>query len=157
MLEIIIKSTFSNDFIAKENGVVVAKLDLANWSQTASVEIEGATYDFKKTGLLNDIYTLYYGGLKLLEVEQPSAWNSKLIFHLDQKEYVLDTKNWFSSAIKVEQDGNVSGDIHSTGLLTSTIVVDLPDTLPLSIRVFVGWIAILRSEEMAAAAIMIAT
>ena len=147
MLEIIRKSTFSNDFIAKENGVVVAELDRATWSQTASVEIEGNTYDFKKSGLMNDIYTLYYGGLKLLEVEQPSAWNSKLTFHLDQKEYVLDTKNWFSSALKVEQDGDVIGDIHSTGMLSSTIVVDLPDTLPLSIRVFVGWIAILRAEE----------
>ncbi len=35
MLEIIRKSTFSNDFIAKENGVVVAELDRATWSQTA--------------------------------------------------------------------------------------------------------------------------
>ena len=154
MLEIIRKSTFSNDFIAKENGLLVAELDRATWSQTAIVEIEGKTYGFKRSGLVNDIYTLYNGSLKLLEVEQPSAWNSKLTFHLDQKEYALDTKNWFSSALKVEQDGDVIGDIHPASMLSSTIVVDLPDTLPLSIRVFVGWIAILRAEQKATTTII---
>lgn len=150
MLELIRKSSFSNDFIARENGIVVAELDRATWSQTATVEIQGKTYNFRKSGMLHNVYTLLDGSLEVIEVEQPSTWQSKLVFHLNQKEYVLDTKDWFSSALKVEQDGNAIGDIHSAGMLSSAIVVDLPDTLPLSVRVFVGWIAILRAEATAA-------
>jgi len=150
VLELTRKSSFSNDFIARENGIVVAELDRATWSQTATVEIQGKTYGFKKTGVLHNVYTLMDGSLEVMEVEQPSAWQSKLVFHLSQKEYVLDTKSWFSSALKIEQDGDVIGDIHSAGMLGDTIVVDLPDTLPLSVRVFVGWIAILRIEQTTA-------
>ncbi len=150
MLELTRKSSFSNDFIASENGIVVAELDRATWSQTATVEIQGKTYSFRKSGVLHNVYTLMDGSLEIIEVEQPSAWQSKLVFCLNQKEYVLDTKNWFSSDLKIEQDGDVIGDIHSAGMLRSTIVVDLPDTLPLSVRVFVGWIAILRAETTAA-------
>ncbi|MEO8002160.1 MAG: hypothetical protein ABI644_09805 [Arenimonas sp.] len=149
MLELIRKSSLSNDFIAKEHGVTVAELDRATWSQNATVEIQGKTYNFKKSGVLHSVYTLLDGRLEVTQVEQPSAWQSKLVFRLDGKEYALDTKNWFSSALNVEQDGNLIGDIHSAGMLSSTIVVDLPDLIPLHVRVFVGWIALLRIEETA--------
>ncbi len=147
MLELIRKSTFSNDFIARENGIVVAELDRSLWSQNATVDILGKTYSFKRTGLMQNVYTLLDGNLEVIEVEQPSAWQSKLVFRLNQNEYVVDTKSWFSSALKVEQDGNVIGDVHSADIINGTIVVDLPDTLPLPVRVFVGWIALLRTEE----------
>lgn len=150
MLELIRKSAFSNDFIVRENGIVVAELDRATWSQTATVEIQGKTYTFRKSGVLHNVYTLLDGSLEVIEVEQPSTWQSRLVFHLNQQEYVLDTKSWFNSGLKVEQDGNDIGDIHSAGILSSAMVVDLPDTLPLSVRVFVGWIAILRAEATAA-------
>lgn len=153
MLELKRKSSFSNDYIASENGIVVAELDRATWSQSATVEIKGKTYNFRKSGVLNNIYTLLDGSFELIEVEQPSAWQSKLVFHLNHQEYVLDTKNWFSSALQVEQDGDIIGDIDSSGLLSSTIEVDLPDSLPLPVRVFVGWIAILRAEATTAAVI----
>ena len=69
MLELIRKSAFSNDFIARENGIVVAELDRATWSQTATVEIQGKTYTFKKSGMLHNVYTLLDGSLEVIEVE----------------------------------------------------------------------------------------
>ena len=146
MLELIRKTALSHDFIARENGLVVAEIDRATWSQNATVEIQGIAYQFKKTGVMNNVYTLSVGNLEIIEVEQASAWQSKLVFRLDEKEYVLDTKSWFSSDLKMEQDGKIIGDIHSASMLSSTLVVDLPETLPLAVRIFTGWIALLRIE-----------
>ena len=52
MLELIRKSAFSNDFIARENGIVVAELDRATWSQTATVEIQGKINHHELTPVL---------------------------------------------------------------------------------------------------------
>ena len=40
----------------------------------------------------------------------------------------------------VESEGSVVGSIHSRGPLLSGAIVDLPDALPLALRVFIGWI-----------------
>jgi hypothetical protein len=54
---------------------------------------------------------------------------------------------WFSSSFVVEADGSDIGSVRRRGFFTSGAVAQLPDSLPLEVRAFLGWIAMVLWER----------
>ena len=152
MLELRKKGVFSNEYLAEENGTVVAELSRSSWRAQGEITVEGHRLKLKKHGALKDTFALYYGDAKVVEVTQPRALQSRLVFTHEGKDYEIRNKAWYSSTMIVESAGNVVGSVRPRGIFATGAVVELSDSLPLVLRVLIGWIAMVRWEEAAAAA-----
>ena len=74
------------------------------------------------------------------------------MFEAQGRQFEMMNRSWYSSALAVKSDGIPVGGIQARGFLTTRLFVDLPDTLPLHVQVFLAWIATVMREEAAAAA-----
>lgn len=152
MLELRKKSFFSNDYIARDHGYVVAELDRATWRQRAEITIEGRKLRMEKHGTFKDTFVLFEGDNALVEVAQPKALRSRLEFRWEGRDYAIRERKWYRSEAVVESGAAEIGRVRFQGFFASAILVDLPDTMPVALRVFIGWISIVRHDERAAAA-----
>lgn len=104
----------------------------------------------KVIGDVIDTFGLFDGDAAVVEVTQPSGWRPRLVFHFDERDFEILQKAWYSSTLLVKSGGLVVGSIRPSGLFAAGANVDLPDSLPLALRVFIGWIAMIRWDEAAA-------
>ena len=152
MLELCKKGFFSNDYVARDHGYVVAELDRATWRQRAEITIQGKKLRMEKHGSFKDTFILFEGDTALVEVKQPKAMHSRLEFRWEGRDYAIRDRKWYRSEVVVESGGAEIGSVRFRGLFASTVNVELPDTMPVALRVFIGWIVIVRHDEHAAAA-----
>lgn len=152
MLKVRKKNFLSNDYVAEESGVVVAELRRSRWRAQAEIAVQGRSLRLQKHGVLRDTFAVLDGDIPIIEVTQPTLWRSRLTFKFDGTEFQIMGKAWYSSRLLVKSGGAVVGSIRTRGLFVAGANVDLPDNLPLAVRVFVGWIAMIRWDEGAAAA-----
>jgi len=153
MLEIRRRRFFSKGYIAEENGVVVAELSQSAWRARGEMMIDGKSFVIKKQGALKETFTLWDGDLPLVEVRQIGAFRSTFEFNSGGGSYRMRRKAWYSSSYLVERNSMVVGSVRPRGLFASGVIVELPTQLPLAARVFIGWIALVRQEAAAAAAV----
>ncbi len=147
MLHLRKKSLFSNKYIAEEEGIAVAELSLSRWRSQAELTIQARGLKLTKQGILKDSFGLLDGNSVIVKVTQPSGWRPRFVFHFDERDFEIRHKAWYSSTLLVKSGESVVGSIHPRGLFATEANVDLPDSLPLALRVFIGWIAMIRWGE----------
>lgn len=148
MIELRKKGFFSSEYVAEENGDIVATLSRSMWRHQGSVIIQGKTLTLKKQGVLKDRFTLFEEDTPILEVTQPKAFRHRLEFQYNQSNFKIRDKTWYNTTLLVESEGSTVGSIKSKGLFSSRAIIDLSDNFPLTIRVFIGWIAMERWDEV---------
>lgn len=151
MLELRKKNLFSNEYVAEENGIVVAELSRSRWREQGEITVQGRSLKLKKQGVLRDTFAVFDGDTAIVEVAQPSVWRSRLVFQFAGRGFEICDKAWYSSTLLVKSGGSVVGSIRSRSLFAAGALVDLPDSIPLGLRVFIGWLAMIRWDEAAAA------
>ena len=152
MLELRKRSLFSNEYIAEENGVVVAELSQSFWRNRGEIRVEGVRMRLKKRGILRDTFTLLDDDVPLVSVEQSNVIGSKLVFNCEGRNFEICRKAWYSSTLLVKCEGEVVGSVRSRGMFSSGAIAELPTDLSIAIRVFIAWIAMVRWAAAAAAA-----
>ena len=158
MIELKKRSLFSSEYVARDNGVVVGELSRSKWRDQGRFTVQGRDLKLKREGALKDTFTLFDGDAAILQVKQPRVLRHKLEFQYDGRDFAIRDKAWYSSTVLVESGGSLVGSVRKRGLFSTGATVDLPDSLPLAVRVFVGWIAMVRWDAAAAAvAVRVAT
>lgn len=152
MLELRKKRFFSTEYVAEEDGTVVAELSRAIWGDRGEMMVQGHRLTLRKHGVLKNTFTLNYGNTPVVEVMQPSSFRSRLVFRHDGREFEMRNKAWYSSTMVIRSGSSEIGTVRRRGTFSTGAVVDLPDTLPVAVRVLLGWIAMVRWDEAAAAA-----
>ena len=153
MIELRRNKPFSREYVAKENGTVVAELSRAIWRRRAEMNCQGHTLRLKRQGAAKSTYALRDGDATIAEVEKPSVLRSRLAFRYGGNDFEIVDKAWYSQKLLVKSGGSVVGSIRRRGVFASGALVDLPDDLPLALRVFVGWIGMVRWDDEASAAV----
>ena len=97
------------------------------------------------------MFTLFDEDAAILQVKQPRVLRHKLEFQYDGGDFEIRDKAWYSSTVLVESRGSRVGNVRRRGVFSTGATVDLPDSLPLAVRVFIGWIAMVRWDAAAAA------
>lgn len=152
VLELRRKSLLSGDCIVEEDRRVVAELRCSRWRSQATLSVDGRSLELRRSGVLRRRYSLTLAAAPLVEVIRPSAWSSRLTFAFDGVEYEARNEAWFSSTLLVESRGRTIGRIRRKGAFCSGAIVELPDRLPVAVRTFLGWVAMVRWSEAAAVA-----
>jgi hypothetical protein len=147
MLELRRQGMVANVYAVKENGATVGVLTRSRWRARAEAVLSGRRMALAKRGFLRPTFTLCEGRTVIAKVEQPSALRSRLQLRIDGREAVMRNRRWYCTTFVVESGRSIIGGIRRKGWLHQVTLVDLPASVPLAQRVFLGWIAIVRWDE----------
>jgi hypothetical protein len=157
MLRAVPDGWFSYDFtVFDRTGTPVARADLSNWRETAKLEVGGTRYEAYRRGWASKEFILESKDGRVVAVaEKPSTWSGRFVFEHGGNRYELKQESVWRSAFVLLRDGvGLVGSVRRKGYFNREWTVDLPEELPLEVRVFVVWLVVLlwkRADSAAAA------
>jgi hypothetical protein len=143
MLEAVSKAWFSWNYTITEDSRPVAEVDLSWWREEGFLTVEGMRYHIYREKMLSGAFILEAAGMKLARAEKPSAFQRAFIIEYAGKQYTLRAKSAFSRAFVFLDDSGEIGWIAPRGFFTRVAEVNLPEYLPLPVKVFIIWLVIL--------------
>jgi hypothetical protein len=143
MMKAIPKHWFSWDYTILENDVNVAHLDLSVWREKGTLTVNGEDYDVYREGLLSGKFILEQQGTPLATAIKASAFRQSSTITFADDEYELKPKSMFTRGFVLLQGSHQVGSVSPTNMLMRKAAVDLPAHLPLAVRVFIVWLAVI--------------
>ncbi len=142
MLRAVRKHWFSYDFdVSDRTGTRIATVDLANWRENAKLEVQGRRYLARHETWTKEFVLSFEDGQTVAVAKKPSAWNE--IFSLEHggARYELRKDSpWRSSFVLSRKGVGSVGSIGRKSLFGREIIADLPEELPIEVRVFLLWL-----------------
>jgi hypothetical protein len=137
MLEVIPKA-WSYAFSVTDEGESIAQTtNLSWWRDHSDLRVDGNTYRARRDG---GSYVLESEGKVVARAKRPRLFARGLnIEHLDHR-YTLRAKSAFRRQFVLMDGATQIGSIAPQGVFTRKAAADLPETLPLSLRVFIIWL-----------------
>ena len=152
-LQVLPKRWGSQDLSVMGESGPLADIDLSWWREQAVLTIEGKPYRAYREGLASGDFILESAGSVVARAEKPSAWRRTLLIRHDGREYTLQAAAAFRREFVLLAGSRQIGTLAPKGAFTRKAAVDLPDELPLPVRVFIIWlVAILWKRDAAGAA-----
>ena len=148
MLRVEPNSLFSWDFTVYDDGVPVAEIDLAWIREVGDVVIDDVPCQMYRDGLLGD-FVLEAGGFPLVRAVKFSVFLRTFEITYDEAAYTLKAQSSFVRTFELLQDDQRIGVIEPDHMFTRKMTVDLPETLPLAVRVFIVWLVIVMWKRAA--------
>ena len=148
------KHWFSWDFAIQDaTRHPVAEVRLSSWRERGAVSVEGVEHRVSRHGVLRGAFVLEGGGSVLARAEKPSAFRREFQIEHDGKQYTLKARSiWRRERVLYDGDQEI-GAVVPEGLFNRRARVELPDDLPLVLRLFVVWLTMLlwkRDSDAAA-------
>ncbi|MGE5559120.1 MAG: hypothetical protein ACM3WV_11025 [Bacillota bacterium] len=148
MLNAIPKGWFSKDYRVMDGARQVAEIVMSWWREEGRLNIEGASYKAYREKLMSGAFLLETdNGLALARAEKPSAFFRRFLIEYDEREYVFQAKSVFSREFVLFDGPSEIGRVAPEGLFTRRAVVNLPEELPLPVRIFILWLTIVLWER----------
>ncbi len=152
MLRVESDSWFSWDFTILDGEREVAKLDQSWWSEAAEMEIEGESCRLYREGMMGD-FVLEAGGEVSVRAEKPSALRNAFVVRHGDESFELEKESVWKQKYSLRRHGRDAGSIAKESWATSNLTADLPEDLPLRVRVFMVWLVLVlwkRENDSAA-------
>lgn len=131
-----------------EDGRPLALLKPSAWREAATLTLDGADYRLYRRGWRGP-FVLEYNGATLAEAHKPSAWRDQFEISIAGERLNLRRESPWRYGWRLERDGQPIGVLRSTGFWKRTIEAELPEQLPLAVRLFMLWLTLLvkRRDE----------
>ena len=143
-----------NFIVFDRGGTPVARADLSNWRETAKLEVGETRYEAHSKGRAGKEFVLEKeDGWVVAVTQKPSVWRNRFVFEHAGNRYELKKESTWGSAFVLWRDGVGSvGSVRSKGFFKREWIVELPEELPLEVRVFIVWLMALLWKRAASAA-----
>ena len=156
MLTAIPKHWFSWDFTVMEGAQPVGDIDVSCWREKGVVTVEGTDYRVYREGLMSGDFILASNDKVLARARKPSAFRRAFtIQYADKQSTRSRAKSAFRRAFELLDRDRKVGSLSPRGVFTRRAAVDLPENMPLSVKVFIIWLAVIiwkRESDSAATA-----
>jgi hypothetical protein len=153
MLDAVPEHWFSWDFAIRDaTRQPVAKVRLSSWRERGAVIVNGIEHKVSRQGVLRGAFVLERGGSVLARAEKPSAFRREFRIEHGGKQYTLKGRSIWRRERVLYDGGREIGAIIPEGLFSRRARAELPDTLPLLLRLFVVWLTMLLWKREADAA-----
>ena len=117
---------------------VAEAVNLSFWQDKSELRIQGNVYQARRD---RSSYVLESAAGVLARAEWPRRWRRELgIEHADHR-YTLRAKSAFRGELLLLEGSAQIGSISPEGLFTRKAEVELPQKLPLFVKVFIIWLA----------------
>jgi len=151
MLTTVPKKRFTWDFeVQDDNQMPVGEVKLSAWRERGAISaqrFENKVFRESARGA----FVLERNGFVQARAEKPSAFRRMFTIEHEGKTYTLKARSTWGRALVLPQDEMEIGKISPKGTLSRCARADLPEQLPLLLRLFVIWLTLLlwkrRSES----------
>ena len=151
MLEATPTNFFSTTFLLQDAGRIVGEIDASLLTQKAHLELADGGYDLYREGFLGD-FVLALNGKVIASASKASMFKNRFEVEVTGHSLELRKLSLFSRRFGVFENEKHFGSIYPLGLFTRRSNIELPSGWPLSIRVFLFWLAFLIWKKQNAAA-----
>ncbi len=154
MLKLIPKSWLSWDFTAFDASRAVADFELSSWREKADLTIQGVPYSVYREGWMSGDFILKaVAGPELARAEKPSAFRRRFVIRHAGRSYTLCAASAFLRRFVLLDGSREIGSVSPQGFFSRRATVVVPDEMPLPVRIFVAWLAVIlwkRDSDTAA-------
>lgn len=158
MLTAIPNRWFSWDFTITDGSQTLAQIDVS-WWEKAVLTVQGTGYRVYREGLWSGDFILESAVSVLARATKPSALRRSFIVEHSGTQYTLCAEAIFRPAFLLLDGSTQIGSLSPEGGFTRRATVDLPEELPLVVKVFMVWLVIIlwkRESGGGAAEVMLA-
>jgi hypothetical protein len=153
MLSATPRGWFSWDYAVSRNSDHLADIDISCWREKGTLTVEGQRYGVYRERPLSGKFILESNGTILASAEKPSSLRRRLLIEdAAGRQYELKPRDMFTRTFQLHAGAAVVGSLSASGLFSRRMNVDLPETLPLPLRVFVMWLTVILWKRDAQAA-----
>ena len=155
MLTAIPKRWFSWDFTVMDGAQAVGEIDVSCWREKGMVTVEGIDYRVYREGLMSGDFILASNDSVLARASKPSAFRRAFTIQYAGREYTLLAKSALRRAFALLDGNREVGSLSPRSIFTRRAAVDLPENLPLPLKVFIIWLTVIlwkRESDSSAAA-----
>lgn len=152
MMEIIPKGWFSWNFEVIQDDEYIADIDVSSWREKGQLRVLDQVGEVYRDGLVRGDFVFELNGAVLVRACKPSTWRRTLNIEHQGQTYSLEAKSMFSRGFVLLNQGQQVGSLTQKGWFSRSATIDLPQELPLSVRVFIVWLAVILWRRDAQAA-----
>jgi hypothetical protein len=141
MLKAVPENFLSWDFRILDGDREVAAMDLSLWREKGVLSVEGLPYRVYREGLAHGAFILEDpGGRVLAKAEKPNALRRSFVVEHDGRRFRLEAWTPFGRAFVLRDDQAAIGTVKPDNFITRRATAELPEDLPLPVRIFLLWL-----------------
>jgi hypothetical protein len=151
MLKTIPAHWFTWDCDVFENRIPIAKIGFSVWGEAGELDVQSFVQDGNQDGHSDGHYQVYRdsGSFLLADhqaciaiAEKPNPiFRQFFIKHADSR-YELQAVSPTGRTFILQEYGQIVGSIYPARMLTHRAIADLPDAIPLPVRLFIIWLVL---------------
>jgi hypothetical protein len=145
---------FSWAFTVADDGKPLGTLAISAWRERGDVTVGGQTFAILRKGFASSDFRLESGGTIVATASKPSVFRREFAVTFSGRTLRLRPRSAWGRALVLHEGEREVGDVRPRALWSRRATATLPDTLPLPVRLFVLWLAVLvwkRDDEASAA------
>jgi hypothetical protein len=146
---------FSWAFTVAEDGRALGTLDISAWRERGVVTVAGQTFTVAREGFISSDFRLESAGTIVATASKPRVLRREFAVTFSGRNLRLTPRAaWGRALVLLEGERDV-GEIRPRSMWCRRATATLPETLPVPVRLFVLWLAMLiwkRDDDAASAA-----
>ena len=139
------------DFDFFQGADKIATLDGAVVSESGRLHVGSGEFECRRQGFASGDFELLARGEKYVSATKRSALRRRFEIRFGDRELVLDATSAFGRTFELIEQRHVVGTVRPRSLLSRQGVAELPEDLPVAVRLFIAWLVILMWKRAAAA------
>lgn len=143
---------FSWDYAVSRDHDHLADIDISWWREKGTLTVDGRQYGVYRERPLSGKFILESDGRIVASAEKPSSLRRRLLIEHADKQYELKPRGMFTRTFELHSGPTTVGSLSAKGVFSRRMNVDLPEALPLPVRVFVMWLTVILWKRDAQAA-----
>lgn len=153
MLEAVPTGIFSSRFLLQQEDQLLGEFDPSVWRDKARLELEDGTYELYREGQFKGDFVLDLNGKIVARATKPSAFRGIFTVELSNRHLILRKRSIWSRDFVLFDGEKEIGAIRPRGVFNRRTNIELPSEWPVSLQIFVFWLAFLiwKRENAAAA------
>ena len=144
---------FSWAFTVADDGKPLGTLDISAWRERGSVTVAAQTFTIHRKGFASSDFRLESGGTVMATATKPSAFRREFAITFSGRTLRLRPRSAWGRALALHEGDREVGEARR-GAWSRRATATVPETLPLPVRFFVLWLAVLiwkRDDDASAA------
>lgn len=143
-LQIVPTNWYDWKFRVTDGSQSVANLTVSGWCEQGALNIGASAYRINRESWMSGAFILEREDTVLARAEKPSFFRREFVIYHRDREYLLRPESLFRRAfVLLDSSQHVVGSITPKTAFTRTAAADLPDVLPLPVRMFIVWLTML--------------
>jgi hypothetical protein len=142
-MQIVPTNWYSWDFKVTDESRAVAGITLSHWREKGALTIGDSQYGMYREAPMSGAFILERAGTVLARAEKPSLFRREFVVHFRDREYTLRPESLLRRAFVLTHDSQRVGSVAPNSAFTRRAAADLPEMLPLPVRMFIVWLTMI--------------